>query len=206
MISEITHIIDEKYSKYNEKECLDIVQIKNFCGLYKSKNIPNSSNNKMTLSDIDFSSPGIDKIKKNNSKTRQNISKLNTIEFQKIYSLFIKLLYSCLKLNVDIFNEKSDNDNIFCTIKNNYQLMKSIDSCKKKFIGEHIDILKNQYKNMSTSDINSYENYIKEYLLKLQIFGRLTGWINIFEKNDNLFSLILPYFYTYTEYIEEYTG
>lgn len=206
MISEIINIVNTKYSKYNTKECFDITQIKNFCNLYKPKNISTTGPD-ITLSDIDFSSPNISKVKissniKNNSKQVAG-SKLGTIEFQKMYNLFIKLLYSCLKLDIEIFNENSDT---FCVIKNNYQLIKSVEIQKKKFVLEHINILKNHCKNISKTDTNAYEKYVTEYILKMKIVDKLIGWINIFEKNDNLFSLILPYFYIYTEYIEEYIG
>jgi hypothetical protein len=198
MISEIILIIDQKYN--TSDECLDIIKIKNLCKLYKSK----SPDSKLSLTDIDFSTPDINKIK--HKKTKSTL-KINTPEFQRIYSLFIKILYSCLKLGVDIFDTDSNNSNNPVTIKNNYQLIKSIELCKKKYILEHIEILKSGQKNLSSTDISSYEIYIKsDYLVKMKILNKLIGWINIFEKNDNLLSLVLPYFYTYTQYIEEYVG
>ncbi len=113
-------------------------------------------------------------------------------------------MYSCLKLDIEIFNFDSNN---LATIKNNYQLLKSIESSKKKYIGDHIEILKSNQKKLLLTDMTAYEQYIKsDYLVKMKILNKLIGWISIFETNDNLFSLILPYFYTYTQYIEEYVG
>jgi len=196
MISEIISIIDQKYN--TKDECLDITQIKTLCKLYKSKS---SNNDRILLTDINFSSPDINKIKY--KKSKQHTLKLNTPEFQRVYSLFIKILYSCLKLDVDIFNSDS---NDLVTIKNNYQLIKSIELCKKKYILDHIEVLKSSQKNLLSIDMDPYEKYATDYLVKIKILNRLIGWISIFEKNDNLFSLILPYFYTYTQYIEEYVG
>lgn len=202
MISEIVQIIDRTYTHMDE--CLDIIQIKTFCKLYKSGGTgsKSSSSSKVSLDDIDFSSPDINKIKCKRDK--KSTSKLNTVEFQRVYSLFIKILYSCLKLDIEIFNFDSNN---LATIKNNYQLLKSIELSKKKYIGEHIEILKSNQKKLLSTDMTTYEQYIKsDYLVKMKILNKLIGWISIFETNDNLFSLILPYFYTYTQYIEEYVG
>jgi hypothetical protein len=206
MICEILSIINRKYSKYKKEECFDITQIKTFCKLHKQKNLDNVANDStVSLTDINFSSPDIKKIKPC-TKSKQSSFNINTPEFMRVYSLFIKILYSCLILEVDIFHEDdSGDDNNFVTLKNNYQLIRSINICKKKYIGDHIDVLNKQKKN-AVINIISYEKYVNEYLCKIKILDKLCRWISIFEKNDNLFSLILPYFYTYTEYIEEYVG
>lgn len=208
MISSIITTIDNKYGDDNES--LDIKQIKTFCKLHKPDNTDNNSKKKYSsLSYIDISTPDEDKLPK---KPRKKQLKINSPEFMKIYSLFIKIVYSCLKLDVNIFNtelsdskKKSDCDNLV-TIKNNYQLIKSIELCKKKCIKEHIIVLEQKQKRISSTDTNEYEKYVKEYLIKIKILNRLIGWINIFENNNNLFSLLLPYFYKYTQYIEEYVG
>lgn len=196
MISEIIQIIDQKYD--TENECFDIDQIKILCKLCKIKN---TSESKIDLTDITFSTPDIKKITCKENK--QILVKINTPEFQKIYSLFIKILYSCLKLEVEIFN--TDKDNCY-TIKNNYQLIRSIELRKKKDILEHIEVLKMNIKKISSSDTIMYEKHVNDHLVKMKILNKLIGWISVFEKNNNLFSLILPYFYKYTQYIEEYVG
>lgn len=202
MIPEILNIIDTKYPK-NVKDCMDIQRIKTFCSLFKPKSKSNSNSNSnyknIAIIDIALSSPDISKITKNNQSKN---NKLNSPEFHKIYSFFIKLLYACLKLDIEIF----DINDKYCVIKNNYNLIKSIEACRKKIINDHIDILQKQLKKISLSVINEYEIYTIEYVSKLKIFDKLVRWVNLLEKNDNLFSLILPHFYTYTEYIEEYVG
>lgn len=207
MISEIIHIIDTQYEKYVEEDCLDIHRIKKFCNLYKQKSITIdtriTTTKHINLSDIVFSSPDVSKVTKNNNLKK---NKLNTPEFNKIYTLFIKLLHACLKLKVEIFTVSNKKDDIYCVIKNNYNLIKSIESSKKKIITDHINILQKQHKHISSINISEYETYLTEYVMKLKIFDRLISWVDVLEKNDNLCSLILPYFYTYTEYIEEYIG
>lgn len=209
MISEIINIIDSKYGKYKKEECFDVTQIKTFCKLHKQKNLSGSPTDKdkaspVSLNDVEFSSPDIEKIKPN-TKAKPATLNINTPDFMRVYSLFIKILYSCLVLEVDIFN-RDDNNRNFVTLKNNYQLLRSIDHCKKKYIDEHINILTKEGKKKSLMSINSYGKYVNEYLCKMKILDKLSRWISIFEKTDNLFSLILPYFYKYTEYIEEYVG
>lgn len=196
MISDIIQTVNQKYG--DENECFDITQIKIFCKLCKTKNTTKSA---IPLSDITFSTPDAKKI--NYKENKQTLEKINTPEFQRVYCLFIKILYSCFKLEVEIFDVNKDN---FATIKNNYQLIKSIELCKKKYILEHIEILKSNQKKLSSTDLLVYEDYVAEYLVKMKILNKLIGWISILEKNNNLFSLILPYFYKYTQYIEEYVG
>ena len=222
MINEIMTIVSEKYSG-TKSECFDIKQIRTLCRLYKQKSSPvqpertqsshslseksgkgsrgtNQTSETITFSDIDFSTPDIKKIR--SSKNKQIESNIGTPEFQKAYCLFIKILYSCLVLDVKIFDE-SDKDVI--TLKNNYQLIKSIEAERKRYVSEHIEIL-NKEKKRSVMNIQSYEKYANDYIFKIKILIKLAGWIDIFEKNDNLFALILPYFYTYSKYIEEYSG
>jgi hypothetical protein len=201
MISEIIRIIDLKYNF--DEECLDICQIKRFCKLYKSKNTQNNPRTNVSSLDITFSSPDATKKIKSKKNKRSSELNINTPEFQKVYGLFIKILYACLKLEVEIFDTDS---NDLVTIKNNYQLIKSIEMSKKKYTSDHIEFLKAIQKKAPTTDLRPYENYVAEYIAKMKILNKLVGRINTFGKNDNLFSLILPYFYTYTEYIEEYVG
>ena len=214
MISEIVYIIDTKYDKYVKEECIDVLRIKRLCTLYKPKSattiVPvtgsKNANANVSLSDIVFSSPDISKISKNNNSNSVKQGKLNTPELHNTYALFIKLLYACLKLEIEIFTLSQKNNDTCCIIKNNYNLIKSIEASKKKLISEHIDTLQKQQKKISSTDIQKYESYSIDYITKLKIFDKLIRWINIFEKNDNLYSLVLPHFYTYTEYIEEYVG
>ncbi|XWV26553.1 hypothetical protein QJ857_gp0514 [Tupanvirus soda lake] len=198
----ITKIIDKQYSEFIDDECLDIIQIKNICNLYKVKT---TSHNSVNLSEINFSSPEFKKISSKTQKKNQ-ADVLKSDEFLKKYAFFIRTIYACLKINVDIFDVNGG----IVTLKNNYQLLKSLETKKKQLIAEHLNILKMQYKNASQKIGNDYENYFNSYITKIKIIDKITAAINklinggVFDKTDNLLTLILPYFYTYTEFIEEY--
>lgn len=198
----IINMVDHQYSEYIDDECIDIIQIKNICNLYKIKS---SIDHSLSLSEINLSSPEFKKAKTKSSKKNQaNI--LKSQEFIKKYTFLIKILYSCLKLDIELFDVKGN----ILTLKNNYQLIKSIESKKKQLISEHLNILRNQHKNVSQKISDDYDSYVKNYVVKIKIIDRVLSSIDklirhdIFEKTDNLLTLILPYFYTYTEFIEEY--
>lgn len=202
MSTSIIKIIDKQYSEYIVDDCLDIIQIKNICNLYKVKS---NSNNSVSLSEINFSSPEFKKINnKPRKKNQANI--LKSEEFIKKYAFFIRIIYTCLKMDINLFDI---NDNIV-TLKNNYQLIKALEFKKKQYIAEHLAVLKNQYKNISHKLNPDYENYFNNYIMKIRIIDKICAFINkliksgILEKTDNLLTLILPYFYTYAEFIEEY--
>lgn len=201
----IIKMIDKDYSEF--KECLDLAQIINICKLYKIKNNNSTS---IGLSDIELNSPDfkfIDKNKINGSKSKKGQSDiLKSKEFVKKYSFFIRIIYACFKINVEMFDI---NDNIL-TLKNNYQLVKSMKQKKKLIIDDHIQILKEYQTDLSKKIGNKYNSYVTTFLNKIKIIDKITGYIDrlveskVLDKTDNLLTLILPYFYTYTEFIEEY--
>jgi len=203
MSTGIIKIINKQYEEYLDNECLDIKHIKDICNLYKAKS---NSLNSLSLSEINLSSPEFKKINisKKNKKAQADI--LKSPEFDKKYTFFIKIIYASLKINIELFDI---NDNIL-TLKNNYQFVKALEFKKKKLITEHLIILKAQYKNISEKISLDYHTFYQNYIMKIKIIDKIAGYIdklikhNVFEKTDNLLTLILPYFYTYTEYIEEY--
>src|SRR5436190_2085244 len=105
MATGIIKIIDKEYDQHVDDECLDIIQIKNICNLYKTKN---NSVNSISLSEISFSSPEFKKVANKIDKKNQ-AGVLKSEEFVKKYSFFIKNLYACLKMGITIFDI---NDNI----------------------------------------------------------------------------------------------
>lgn len=197
MANNINKILDKKYFKsYNT--CIDFIQLKNICSIYKNS----ADNNSVSLKDIDLKSPDFKKCK---TKTKnQNI--MESEDFKKKYSFFIRIFYSCLKTNVEIFDLK---DNILI-LKNNYILLKSINNAKKKIISEHINELKRYQKSIKKTIDEEYSNYVQNFIMKIKILEKITIFINklidnsIINKNDNLFTLILPYFYKHEKFIEVY--
>lgn len=201
----IIKIIDKEYSEFMDDDCLDLIQIKNICNLYKTK-----SNNKaiesISLTEIQFSSPEFKKINTKANKKKNQNQILVSEEFTKKYAFFIRIMYACLKMDVEIFNIST----VIVTIKNNYQVIRALEARKKQLLTDHINILKLQYKNSAQHIDKNYENYCANFLTKIKIIDKITIGLNklikanILEKTDNLLTLILPYFYTYTEFIEEY--
>lgn len=200
----IIKIIDNQFSQYINDECLDIIQIKNICNLYKTKSTNMSS---ISLDEIDFSSPKFLINKKQKISNRQT-DILKSEEFINKYTFFIRTIYACLKIGIEIFDLNED----ILTLKNNYFLLKSLESGKKKLINEHINLLKIQYKNISKKVTKEYYDYYSNYIMKIEIIDNIYSSLfklldyEVVHKADNLLTLILPYFYNYTDYIEEYNG
>ena len=209
MASGITKIVDKMYSE----ECLDIFHIKSICKLYNTKSNSNSKSksksksnisSSISLSDFDFSSPDFKRISPHRDK-KKHLEVLKSIEFTKKYAFFIRIMYACLKIDIDIFDVNDD----IITLKNNYQLIRALEFKKKQLILENIGILKNKFKNIS-QPLNEYEVYVRDFISKIKIIDKIAASIGklikfgVFEKTDSLLTLILPYFYTYTDFIEEY--
>lgn len=204
MSREIINILDKKYKKYLDNDCIDVVQLKNFCYIYINKDEYISS--KINLSEVEISSPIF-------TKTKISSDFINDDEFKKKYKFFIKILYCCFQIDVEIFDfvkgNKKTND--FLIIKNNYQLLKSILKRKQDLLDEHIDILKIQKKDISVFlDAQSYKEYCTNFISKIEILDTISKYIDkivyedVLMKSDNLFSLLLTYFHVQREYIEEY--
>jgi len=199
MSNNIVKIIQQKYSKQTINECIDITQLINICTLYKD----NCTNSSISLNDIDFSSH---EFKKPTKKISTNV--IETSEFKNKYNFLIKIIYACLKMNIDIFEIHDDKT---FTFKNNYLLIKSIEIQKKNILLDHISVLK-KYSRCATHCIDQqyYDEYVPGYLIKIRILDKILLSIkkiikaNVVNNTDSLFTLILPYFYSYRKYIEEY--
>jgi len=169
MSSGIIKIIDKKYPDLDE-ECIDILHLKNICDLYKKKK--DTTTDSVSLSKINIISPDFKNAALKNIDNKKRINILKTTEFKKKkYSFFIKIIYSCLKINVIIFNLNNDTGTI--TLKNNYQLIRSIDHKKKQLIDDHMRLLKLHYKNSLKPVPIEYDDYIRDYVLKLKILDKI---------------------------------
>lgn len=202
---EIIKIIENKYDAKIYKKSVDIAQIKNICDLSLDSVVNVDFDNSITLSEIKLSSPEFKKISKN-SRKKNFKDVLKSEDFQKTYLQFIRLLHACLKIGIEIF--ESDDDII--VIKNNYHLIKTLENRKKRLIADHINVLKMQSKNVANKIDAEYDDYSYTYIMKVRIIDKILEMINkmikngIMQNNDTLLSLILPYFYQYQNYIEEY--
>lgn len=201
MSNAIKKIITSHYPDHIN-ESVDLNQIINICDLYKQKKKKNCS---VALSDIEFSSP---EFKKPSKKTNNHSKILQSENFIKKHSFFIKIVYVCLKTEIKIFDCNKD----VITLKNNHQLIKALENKKKNLINEHQSVLTIQYRNIKEPIDDSYYEFVNNYLSKMRAIDKIIYYLNklikdnIFRKTDNLLSLILPYFYNYIEFIEEYNA
>lgn len=193
----IVRVLEEKYSEYIEAGSIDITQIINICNVDDGEESVNS----IELSDIEFSTPEF-----SNTNIKKHSTTKKSKEFKRRYAFFVKLLYACLKLRVRIFSISGDT----MILKNNHNLIKALDSKKKKLIDEHIQLLQNQRSNISNRLTEKYPGYIERFVTKIKIIEKVIASLEsiiedgIIDRCDNLLKLLLPYFYVYTEYIEEY--
>ena len=206
MAAGIIKIINARFVEYIDGECLDINQIKNICNLYTVKS--GRRNKSISLGEICISSPEFSRgrAKDQAARAERDADVLKSPEFSKKYAFFVRIVFACLKVKVDIFNEY---DGII-VLKNNYQLLRSLETRKKQLIAAHIDVLRSQARNITVELGDVYGQFLKSYINKTRIIDRVHASISkliraqTFEPTDNMMSLILPYFYTWTEVIEEY--
>lgn len=194
MALQIIQMINERF---NNDQSMDIIQLKNICSLYKSTTVQSS----IHLNDLVFSSPQFDC----SVITNNQIDTLKSPEFVKKYTFFIKTIYALLKMEIELFDTKKG----IIVVHNNYQLTKSLETTKKQTITDHILFLKKWLKN-EWVNTHHYHLYVTEFVTKIKILEKIACGIqklvklNIIQQNDNLLSLILPYFYVYDQYIEIY--
>lgn len=207
MAAGIIKLIDSQYSDADE-EYLDLVQIKNICNLYKIKKKKRTS---VSLGDIMISSPDFDNDSDSDrdhrgKKKDKDKDPLKSRGFIRKYTFFIRIIYASLKMGVKIFNC----DGNIITLKNNHQFLKTIDESKKQIINEHRCILNNYYRQIRDNFDGGYEKYVDDFIKKIRILDRVYESIDklvrtkIIKSSDNMLSLILPYFYKWTNIIEEY--
>lgn len=204
MAADIIRMIDERFDDL-DNDCIDIVQIKNVCTLYKNKK--STREKSIPLSKLSFTSPDFTKGK--SSKFKKQVDILKSDEFLKKYSLFIKIIHASLILNIDIF----DYDDSIVVLKNNYEIIKVYNKKKKELISNQINILKNVHKNVDKKiepSISELQAHNTDFMMEISIVDRLKYLMNrLIDQNtqtpsDNLLSLIMPYFYKPIEFIERY--
>lgn len=196
MANYIIGTISNDYKTQIEKENVDVIQLISICKL-STKSASTLKNIK--LSDIQFSSPDFTRTSKDSSLT--NIS---SPDFKKKHSFIIRVIYSCLKIGVEIF----DIINNACIFKNIYWLIKSLEKTKRSIISDQIDFLNDHRKNPKSDFLTKYQKEVNDLITKIKLLDRIVLLLNeivtlgILDSKDSLISMILPFFYS--KYIEEY--
>ena len=185
--------IQEELEQNHDTEATDIKRMINFCQLYPSNQISQS-----TSSDAEYllESPTF-------QKDRGGI---RSSEFQNRYNYVIKIVYTMMRLDVP-FYRVSGHSTVFCTM---YQLDQNISDYKREIVAEHIKVLREQARHAEEDDYTQYCQYNKMYLHALKIAERIRHLIRkalesgVLNKTDNLLTLLIPYFRKKEQYIEEY--
>lgn len=196
----IIDILNEKFPKKDNLECDDVKRIYDICNLYKIDFI--NSNN--STSEIDLN---VNEIECNISRINSS-EFINTNEFITKYNFFVRIIYFSLKLDIEIFSIK---ENIII-LKNNYNFIKYLNIRKKKILTNHIKYLEKVSSNNDKTIPDNFVEYQNDKINSIVIINKIINAINnlnkknILKSNDNLLVLILPYFYSKEEVIEEYNG
>jgi hypothetical protein len=146
----------------------------------------------------------------NKNYNKKNDDILSNSIFIRNFKLFQKIIYFCLKLNINIFKK----------IKNNYFLKTinhTVESCidkKKIYIKEHIEDLNILTKKNVTNDnfTEKITNLHQDLILKINLVDKIIKILeelackNIICDNDNLLTLVIPFFIKHELYIEEYSN
>jgi hypothetical protein len=196
----IKAFINKEYRKFLEDESIDLIRILSICDLYKSNTREDHSYSKSDdkFDTIIISSPDLHR--------EEVYSSLQSKEFKNRYRFFIKILYSFFKIGAEIF----DMDDGILILKNNRDTIKSLIALKKALISKHITILTQKYKNPNSKIDDEYNTFLTEFCSKSQIIDLLISRINsiisanVISANDSILSLILPYFYADSDFIEVY--
>ena len=192
----IIKYLKRKYPKYIKSKCIDINNIINICEM---NNAPDDADT-VELDEIEFSSPDFA------SQAKYDEQAIKTTEFKKRCVLFTKLLYACIKIGTRII-EKTDG---IAILKNNYKLCSSLRKTRRNIIAEHIQELTYYSNNPKVEMGEMYPEYLKEFNAKIYIVDKITRTIEslvkdkVLKNSDTLLTLILPYFFIYIKYIEEY--
>jgi hypothetical protein len=193
LANSISDLLNKKYNGKIETSN-DLSRINNLCKLYKD------NKKHQEIDDISIDSPSF------HSYQEKIADALDSPEFTKKYSFFIKVIYACLKIKIPIFDEQ---DNIIVFL-NNQNILKNIELSRKEITNNHINVLRNLRRKTTRELVDEYRDYASEYANKLKIMEQVKYGIQKMITNgvvlasDNLLNLLIPYFYHVEEYIEEY--
>jgi hypothetical protein len=210
MAALVANELDTNFNLYISQNNTDMIQMKKICTLYHKVNI-NDLPNMIELDDIEFSaiSPYLNKLQSNHDIKGVDHSKLLVLpEFIKKYYLFIKIIYCCIQLKINIFKIK----NSVCVFKNNYDLKKSLVTKKKDLLKDYCIEINTLIKTADKVTFEQLKDLSSKIQLKITILDKII--INIdklvtmefLDWTDSLYGLVLPYFYKYQTYAEEYVS
>lgn len=183
---------------YDEQESTDLKNMIKLCDI-----LPEPKSVSLDSPDILIDSPQFDPTVKRYCKTDEL---LQCPDFLRKYNYVISLVYSILKLKVQLFDKVGNT----VIIKSNRAVIKSIEATKKAQIKAHIMILHTEFNGVKTSFSADYETYSATFIQTIRQLDRIKSTMeklmaqNIWTDGDNVMSLILPYFYRYLKIAERF--
>lgn len=168
----------------------DMQHLKIICQIKASKE--SVSESASIERDLNIETPAFTKIQ----------SIMNKQEFKERYAFFIRIVYSCLKLEIELFDKHG-------VIKNNQMLIREINAMKRIMIDEHIKLLSNQKSNIHPMFFANYEEYARLFVKKIRLADNITRvYAKLIELEhikltDNLLNLVLSYLFRSRKHIIE---
>lgn len=201
-ISKYLYHVNDKLTKLyplkkkSSNDLKDLYFLINLFDITKNESLPELS------SEVDINSPIMAE-----NKTKTEI--LKSDNFIKRYSVFLKIIFSALLMNVEIFKIYRDNQ-VFLNL---YDMKNSFLKRKKKILQDIITYVDDNSKILkSLLDIKhtDYQNIFAIALTQMKVIDKVISIINklidnnLLKETESIISLVMPFFYKYQDFIETY--
>jgi hypothetical protein len=136
-----------------------------------------------------------------------NIDSLKTPEFINKYTFFIRVVYICLRLEIPIFTSYKSGALVLSSYR---ELRLSIHARKKKLLEDHITILKRQHRSYAIDYSAEYATFYQTTQREMDAIHKILRNLDdiiakkIVTEQDNLLTMLLPYFRAKERFIETY--
>jgi hypothetical protein len=183
-----------------KKSSSDLVDLYFLINLYETK--PSQTITEIS-SEVDINDP-ID----TDLKSKDEIIK--STNFIKRYTVFLKIIFSALLINVEIFKIYRDNQ----VFMNLYDMKNSFLKRKKKILQEitiQIDDNTKLLKNLLEITYLDYQKIFSITITQIKVIDKVVSIINkiierkLITETESIMNLVMPYFYKYQDFIETYT-
>lgn len=191
--------LETKYGKQTVDNSYDTIQLKKLYNLHRENN---DYCHTISIDEIEITTPEFKPYIE--SKSKSDI--LNIPEFVQKYHFITKIIYSCLYLNVEIFDGIKDR----IVLKNNREIIHSLQLAKKDIITRIVKVLRYKYKHVEQLFDTEYTEFYHKSVSQIKLIDNIIKHIRtvigtgVIRDTDNLITLVVPYFYRYLKFIEEY--
>lgn len=136
-----------------------------------------------------------------------NVDSLKSPEFINKYAFFIRVVYICIRLEIPIFVSHKSGALVLASHR---ELKAAIYLRKKKLLEDHILVLKRQHRAHAIDYTDEYLPFYQSFQREIdaihKILRNIDGIIakKIASEQDNLLTMLLPYFRAKERFIETY--